>query len=281
MPAPTASRSFVQTALGPIHLAACGEGVPLLLLHQTPRSWDEYRDVLPRLGGAVRAIAMDTPGFGDSPPLAHRPPSIEGWSEAVVALLDALEIETAWVAGHHTGAVVAMEVAARAPGRVGGLILSSCPLVDAARRERYRDKTPIDTVSAAADGAHLLQLWQGRAPFYPPNRPDLLERFLVDALRAGPMAAEGHRVVNRYRMEDRIGLVRAPTLVIAACDDPHAFPAARPVAQAIPGAELVEIAGGTVPLPDAMPAEFSAAILTYLQRLGILSSTSPGPRRSA
>jgi hypothetical protein len=28
-------------------------------------------------------------------------------------------------------------------------------------------------------------------------------------------AAEGHRVVNRYRMEDRLGQIRCPTLVIA------------------------------------------------------------------
>jgi pimeloyl-ACP methyl ester carboxylesterase len=47
-----------------------GTGEPVLLLHQTPRSWDEYRDVLPLLGANHRAIAMDTLGFGAS---ARRP----------------------------------------------------------------------------------------------------------------------------------------------------------------------------------------------------------------
>ena len=32
----------------------------VLLLHQTPRSWAEYRAVLPILGTRYRAIAMDT-----------------------------------------------------------------------------------------------------------------------------------------------------------------------------------------------------------------------------
>lgn len=268
-PAPTVSRSFVPTSVGPIHVAQCGHGLPVILLHQTPRSQDEYREVLPILGGSVRAIAMDTPGFGDSPALQGRPASIEAWSEAVLALLDALNVEAACLVGHHTGAVVALEVAARAPDRVAALILSSCPMVDAPRRAHHEGKVPIDDVSPDADGLHLLRLWQGRQPFYPSGRTDLLDRFIVDALRAGGMAVEGHRIVNRYRMEDRIGLVRAPTLVIAATDDPHAFPSARPVAAAIRSAQIKEIVGGTVPLPDAMPAEFSAAILSFIDRLGL------------
>ena len=277
-------RRFVHTSVGLLHVACSGAGLPVLLLHQTPRSWDEYRGVLPLLGSHVRAIAMDTPGFGDSPvdspvdlpvdsPVdspGGAPPSIEAWAAAVLALLDALALPQACIVGHHTGAVIGLEVAARAPDRVSALVLSSCPMVDAERRAHHADKAPIDTVVRSADGAHLLQLWHGRQPFYPAGRADLLDRFVADALRAGSMAAEGHRVVNRYRMEDRIGLVRAPTLVVAATDDPHAYPATRRVAGAIAGAEIVEIAGGTVPLPDAMPAAFSAAILGFLQRLGFV-----------
>ena len=35
-----------------------------------------------------------------------------------------------------------------------------------------------------------------RQPFYPEGDIDLLERFIVDALKAGPRAAEGHHVVT-------------------------------------------------------------------------------------
>ena len=31
----------IATALGPVHVARCRQGVPLLLLHQAPRSWRE------------------------------------------------------------------------------------------------------------------------------------------------------------------------------------------------------------------------------------------------
>ena len=82
------------------------------------------------------------------------------------------------------------------------------------------------------------------------------------------MAAEGHRVVNRYRMEERLGLVACPTLVLAPTDDPHAFPNARRVAAAIPGAQVLDIAGGMVPLPDQMPEAFAAAVLGFLAETG-------------
>ena len=62
----TVTRSFVTVPAGTIHVAQAGSGKPVLLLHQTPRSWDEYRDVVPLLGESFHAIAMDTIGFGDS-----------------------------------------------------------------------------------------------------------------------------------------------------------------------------------------------------------------------
>ena len=266
---PTVERRFVPTSHGRVHVALCGAGLPVLLLHQTPRSWDEYRDVLPLLGGRVQAVAMDTPGYGDSNPAAAAP-SIEGWAEAAFATLDALGIGRAVLAGHHTGAVIAMEMAASRPDRAAALVLSSCSMVDAARRAAHAGKRVIDAVEVRADGSHLAEMWARRAPFYPAGRPDLLERYVADALRAGPMAAEGHRVVNAYRMEDRISCVACPTLVIDAVRDPHAHPAAARVAAAIPGARL----------PDQLPGPFADAILRHLADASLIAPNPAAAKRS-
>jgi len=94
-----------------------------------------------------------------------------------------------------------------------------------------------------------------RQPFYPDNRIDLMERFMVDALKAGERAPEGHRVVDRYEMEKRLPLIRCPTLVIAPTADPHAYPHAGRVAAAIAGSMVIEIANGMVPLPDQLPGD--------------------------
>lgn len=113
--APQIRRGYADTAYGQVHYAECGSGAPVVLLHQTPRSWDEYREVLPLLGGTHRAIAMDTIGFGASAPIAEH--SIETYAAAVVAFLDALGLQRTALVGHHTGGVIAVEVAAAAPGR--------------------------------------------------------------------------------------------------------------------------------------------------------------------
>src|SRR5215467_14395602 len=105
-------RSFVAIDSGIVHIAACGAGRPILLLHQTPRSWDEFREVLPLLGAKYRAIAMDTVGFGDSEPLPAGKDSIESWATVAHALLAQLGCPRAVVAGHHTGAAIAVEMAA-------------------------------------------------------------------------------------------------------------------------------------------------------------------------
>lgn len=258
---------YVETRMGVIHAVRAGAGRPVLLLHQTPRSVDEYRDVLPRLARDFAVIAMDTPGFGASPPLAVAP-SIEAWAEAALALLDALELGGTAVVGHHTGAAIALEIAARAPQRVSALVLSACPFVDAERRARHSEHRVIDDVEPRPDGAHLAELWSRRRPFYPQGDIDLLARFVGDALRAGPMAAEGHRVVNRYRMETRTGLVRAPTLVLAPTDDPHAYPAAPRVAAAIAHSRLVEAPGAMVPFPDQAPDMFASLVGAFLTEHG-------------
>ena len=135
----TIRRGYADTSRGQMHYAECvpqaaGSRVPVVLLHQTPRSWDEYREVLPLLGRTHRAIAVDTIGFGASEPIGdHR---IETYASVLVEFLDVLGLSRVALVGHHTGGLVAIETAARAPGRVEALVLSSTPHYDAAARAR-------------------------------------------------------------------------------------------------------------------------------------------------
>src|SRR4051812_30909722 len=68
---PRLRRAYADAAHGQMHYAECsatsGAGaLPIVLLHQTPRSWREYGEVLPLLGARRRTIAVDTAGFGES-----------------------------------------------------------------------------------------------------------------------------------------------------------------------------------------------------------------------
>jgi len=262
---PTIRRAFADLSIGQVHHAQCGavDAPAVLLLHQTPRSWLEYRDVLALVGQRFRAIAMDTPGFGDSvalPGLA----SIEGFAAIALELLDALSIARAHVVGHHTGGVIAIEIAAAQPSRVASLVLSSTPFTNDSFRAARRERPTIDAVEPSGDGSHLAALWRKRQPFYPAGRPELLEAFVRDALKVTGDVEGGHRAVASYRMEDRMARVVQPTLLVRALDDPFAAPHAAELRARLPQAQLVEIAGGMVPLPDQMPREFAEAVLAFL-----------------
>lgn len=262
-------RAYADLPHGQVHYAECGDtrAPAVLLLHQTPRSWAEYRAVLPLLGVRYRALAMDTAGFGASDPLPG-PTSIEAWAAVAAALLGVLGIAQAHVVGHHTGGVIAVELAARHPARVRALVLSSTPYTDATFRRARAERPPIDAVEPRDDGEHLAALWRKRQPFYPPGRPDLLQAFVADALKAVGDVEAGHRAVGSYRMEERIGAIRQPTLVIRAPDDPFAAPHAADWLQRLPQALLVDIAGAGVPLPDQLPEGFAQAVLGFLDTIG-------------
>jgi pimeloyl-ACP methyl ester carboxylesterase len=258
-------RAYADTARGQVHYAECGGGPPVVLLHQTPRSGDEYREMLPLLGRTHRAIALDTIGFGASAPLAEH--SIEVYAATVVDFLDALALERVALVGHHTGGIIAVEVAARAPERVARLVLSSTPYIDAEARRRRRSRPPIDLVEVDPDGDHLVELWRRRRGFYPPGRPDLLTRFVRDALVLGADVEKGHEACGRYRMEDRIGLVRCPVLCLGASADPYAFGDLEPLSSRIPGARVAVVEGGMVPLMEQFPDQVATLITGFLSPL--------------
>lgn len=261
-------RAFADLSIGQLHFARSGDAAApvVLLLHQTPRSWMEYREVLPLIGQQFCAIAMDTPGFGDSAPL-REPASIEGWAALAVELLDVLSIPRAHVVGHHTGGVIALHLAAAHGARVASLVLSSTPFTGEAFRRARRERPPIDAVGPSADGSHLAALWQRRQPFYPAARPDLLEAFVRDALKVSGELEGGHRAVAAYRMEDHIARVTQPTLLIRAGADPFASPHVPELQARLPHAQVTEVALGMVPLPDQMPQDFAHAVVAFLHAL--------------
>lgn len=265
---PPIRRGYVDVPWGQLHYARCGEGIgpAVVLLHQTPRSWDEYRDVLPLLGSEFDTLAPDTAGFGASD-LGHREDSIEHYAEALALLLHGLGLEEVSLVGHHTGALVALEAAVRFRPLVRSVVLSSAPLRTAIERVAALAGPGIDDVEPQPDGDHLAELWRRRQPFYPEGRPDLLHRFVTDALRVATRVGEGHRAVNRYdapRRAEELRRTGVAVLILAGIEDPFVHPMLPRWRAVLPDAEVVEIPAGMVPLPDQIPEAFAAAVADFL-----------------
>ena len=98
-----------------------GSGLPVLFLHGFPHDralWAQQRTALaPR----VRCIAPDLRGFGATS--ANGPYSMDQYADDAVALLDALDFESAAVCGLSMGGYIALALWRRHPERVRGLVL--------------------------------------------------------------------------------------------------------------------------------------------------------------
>ena len=134
-------KGYADTPAGQVHYLRCGEGRPLVLLHQSPAAATMWEAVLPLFGAAgYAAIAIDLPGHGDSW-RPEQPPSIPDYARSVAATLDALGLARVDIVGHHTGALVAAQVAVDFPARVGKLALWGLAIyVEALAESRARLK---------------------------------------------------------------------------------------------------------------------------------------------
>ncbi|MFC8669918.1 alpha/beta fold hydrolase [Streptomyces sp. NPDC057199] len=273
---PTLHFGYADTSLGQMHYAEAGSGKPIILLHQTPRSLDEFREVQPLLATHRRVIAMDMYGFGMSAKLPGRQ-TIMDYASGVIALADALALDEFAVLGHHTGYFVASEVASAVPERVTAAVMSAGEWVDADFRQAAANMDPsdpaygVDDAAAQEDGSHLMTLWAKRYPLYPQGRPDILNRFIRDALAEGVDPTEGHRACAIYEMETRVELITAPVLIIAASADPVSFPHTDKLKTVYANAKSVEVAvieGGMVPLMEQKGPEVVAAVEAFLETAG-------------
>lgn len=247
------------------HVHCVDDGIdaraPLVLLHQTPRSADEFAEVIPRLARERRVLAIDTPGYGCSDRVPGQP-SVEDYAAAVLQALDALGVDRFVPVGHHTGEIVAVELAAAAPERVERVALSGPVDLDEAGREYLKPFFRQWTI--APDGSHLTDKF-GKFLQWVPD-PALVQRLVVDLFRAGTASEQGHFATTFYRMEDRLPLVRCPALLIYGSRDPFSTPARATLHRAAfrPVTEVTIDAG--VFAPNENPDAYAGAVLEWLQR---------------
>ena len=183
-------RGYAETREGQVHYLRCGTGRPMVLLHQSPAAATMWNAVLPLFAEAgYAAVALDLPGHGNSW-MPAEPPSIPDYAKSVVDAMDALGFAQADIVGHHTGALVAAQVAVDSASRVKKLALWGLAIyVEAlsASRERLKnEKAPVYD----DEGAALLAFWTRQkmlagAAYTQCDRPALLARVPHETLVLG------------------------------------------------------------------------------------------------
>ena len=103
-----------------MHYVRCGSGKPLLLLHGLGGHGQSWNPILHDLAATREVIAVDLPGFGNTPPLPGET-SIRTLADAVTGFVHAHGLQGIDAVGSSMGARLVLELARRG-GIVGGVV---------------------------------------------------------------------------------------------------------------------------------------------------------------
>ena len=115
------TRHYLTVGGRRVHYRRAGKGPPLLMVHQSPRSSAEYEVLMGEWGAQFTCIAPDTPGFGQSDPLANPNPDINDYADAVVEFARALGLTRTAAYGFHSGGIILVTALKRHPELFSGL----------------------------------------------------------------------------------------------------------------------------------------------------------------
>jgi pimeloyl-ACP methyl ester carboxylesterase len=253
MTSPPERRRYLQGPHGQIHLREQGHGIPLLLIHQSPWSSLQYLRAAPLLAAqGYHTIAPDTPGYGLSDPLESA--SIGAYADTLVTILDGLGLARAAIAGHHTGAMIALTFAARHPDRTLAVAADNAPFYTAQERAE-RLARPAHSHPVKADGSHFTDRWAFMRAFADPAMSDEMIHLAVltffnNALISGPDHDPGHTAAFTHDLAADIAAIRAPALIIASRTDPIHPHAAR-IRTLRPDFDSADFPGGTATVLDS------------------------------
>jgi pimeloyl-ACP methyl ester carboxylesterase len=159
---------FVEGAGVALHYRERGEGPAVVLVHgmaSDAQGWAPVAEALTADG--LRAIAPDRRGYGDSgAPEPYAATTVQEQAEDVAALLSALEVAPALLAGEGFGALVVLELLVRRPELFRAAVLADPPLhafVPAATAALADERTLLERGLREGGPPAAVRAWLGDA----------------------------------------------------------------------------------------------------------------------
>lgn len=269
---------FVDTGELRLHyLHWPGEGPPAVLLHATGFLARLWEPIAQGLRGRFHVYAYDARGHGDS----DKPAGGYGWPGIAADLrgfLDALGLRSVLSVGHSSGAAGVAHLAATEPGYVTTTVLieptvfpEGAPGGEERRETLSASAAKRRTVWPSRD--ELFDAYRGR-PTFARWRDDVLRLYVahgafdredgqIELKCPGEIEAELYRRSLSTETWGLLPRIACPTLVLRGEDTELLLARiAEGVAERIPGARLVTVAGGghfvLMERPDAVLAEITA-----------------------
>ena len=233
-------RAYVKVGERLVHYRYAGNGPPVLLIHQSPRSSEENEPILKAWASHFLMIAPDTPGFGESERLlphefSGERPEVGDYCDALVRFMDALGLQRAGLYGMHSGAIIGAGLAKRAPGRLTALACNGYGFWDKEEQKDFGENylTPFHP---SGFGEHLPWLFarlREQSFFFPWYKADNEHRMrlpeapashfhesVLDLLASGDAYRLGYGAVFRAERAVPPESEAIPTLISACDTDP-------------------------------------------------------------
>jgi len=252
-----------------------GAGPPLVLLHGGGpgcSAEDDFAEVLADFARVRTVVAVDLHQYGRSPSVRIAGPAVDHHAAAVEQLFDELEITGADLVCQSLGSLVALRLAARRPDLVRRLVLTGTQPVRGEPEDSRWDLGPRVRTELFGPGEvdlTRMRRLMAEAEWSDPTRiPDaLVERRLATALRHHAVVA-GDDPTGRGTprpLDDVLGAVRAPTLLLWGADDAFATPAyARTLAGLLPAATVDVVPDAGHHVQSERPEPYRRAALDFL-----------------
>jgi pimeloyl-ACP methyl ester carboxylesterase len=279
----TPGKRRVRVSGGDLSVVDAGdpEAPAVLFVHGFPTSSFLWRAFVPSLPPAMRAIAPDLLGAGDSDKPVDSPLGIEAQAGYLSELLDALGVDRAAVVGHGHGGGVAELLALR--GRAGALVLMDSILFGAPAPAFG----PLLGRAAASD-AHAYDVIRSAFDAGVVRRDGLPDDALAEYVR--PFADDGGRALGRLAAaldddgpavrDSELGAVDVPVFVVWGEDDPLTpAESAEGLNDLVPRSTLALLPGCGHFLPEEAPRTVSPLVYEYLRGVyaGLPHAHETGP----
>jgi pimeloyl-ACP methyl ester carboxylesterase len=214
-----------------VNYVEIGDGEPVVFVHGLAGCWRNWLENLPHFGQRHRAIAIDLPGFGDSP-MPDWPISMPAYGRMLNELCERLGLErVAALVGNSMGGFVATEAVNEEPGRYQRLVLVSAAGVSLSEAKGRRFEASARTIKAAApfflnaDRPVWLKRPQGRRAAFgwvmrsPEKlRPELLAEQVKPGLNSAGFVPSLASMVG-YDTRPRLTEIAIPTLLVWGLSD--------------------------------------------------------------
>ena len=231
---PARQDDFIQTGSQKARVLVSGTGDPVVVLHGWGGRIESMRPVIDCLARSFRTIAIDLPGFGESP----LPQGVWGTADYGVFVRDVLAelgVQRAHFVGHSYGAKTSLYLAATHPQLVDKLVLQGSSGL----------RTPPSLKARVRRGVSKAARTAGRLGDPGERLRDAVYRRIQssDYRDAGPLRPILVKVVNEDFV-DLLPRVRASTLLVwGSNDDAVPLSHARTMEEKIPDAGLVVFEG--------------------------------------